>query len=148
MNFNRSFSWRSSNVWSTSFLFFVSNEYILTFSEMRVSQSNFRSIRIHWFMNNLTNSSLFQRSGYWFTKSLNFEIAWEIELWMMTSLKRMTSVDEISLLADDVAFTTTYVVMTALSTRLNHDVLCVWDDFRSTYLLISSSSSTWNALKY
>jgi hypothetical protein len=150
MYLRRSFVCRSSKIWFTSFLSFVFNEYILTFSNTLDFQSERNDMRIHWFSNNLTNSSFFHKSEYRFITLKNADIVCEDELWMMTSFERMTFVDVLcqSKQETDAEVMTRYAIVTVLSTRLNHDVLCTRRDFRSTYSLISSFVMTWNAFEY
>jgi hypothetical protein len=58
---------------------------------------------------------------------------------MMTSFVKTISADEEKKEENSVIEATTiYAIMIVLSRRLNHDVLCVRDDFRSTHSLTSS----------
>jgi hypothetical protein len=58
---------------------------------------------------------------------------------MMTSFVKTISADEEKREEDSmIEATTIYAIMIVLSRRLNHDVLCVRNDFRSTYSLTSS----------
>jgi hypothetical protein len=80
MYLRRFFICKSSKIWFINFLFSIFKKYILTFSNILISQSERKNMRIHWFWNRLTNSSFFHKFEYWSTSFENDAIVCEVKL--------------------------------------------------------------------